>query len=634
MAVVIGTAGHIDHGKTSLVRALTGQDTDRLAEEKARGISIDLGFAYLDADDGERAGVVDVPGHERFIRNMLAGAHGMDLVLFTVAADDGVMPQSEEHLDILHLLDVRRGIFVVTKVDLVDAARVAAVREEIEILAAGSTLEGAPIVPISTVTGEGLSDLRTEIARQLAGASPRPATGPFRLPVDRSFVMHGHGVVVTGTAVAGTVAEGDTVRVLPGEGRGRVRSLQVHGASVATAGQGQRVAVNLAGLDSVEVERGHVVCSDAIERTTTRFDAFVEVRSATRRGLASHARVRVHVGTAEVLGRVIVLGGSTAVARREHGWVQGVLGEPVLALRGDRFVLRDETARITIGGGVVVNPFADRHRAHGAELIERLVTLRDGDLATAARTLLALVPDFACDRAAMAQALGADPDAVVHALAGATDVVAMPDTTAPGAWTTREKWERFEAETIALVTAAHAARPTDPGVEMEHLRSQLAADVSPKTFRWCVDRLVRAKRIVRDDSIVRLPGHRVVLDDGARALGARVEAMLAAGRFTPPDLRQLEEATGTERRRLVEMLGVLEKEGRVVRVAPDLYFARDAADAAKGVVTEHCRAHGEISAGVFRDAIGASRKFAIAFLDWCDRTGVTTRVGDARRLRR
>jgi selenocysteine-specific elongation factor len=636
MAVVIGTAGHIDHGKTSLVRALTGQDTDRLAEEKARGISIDLGFAYLDADDGERAGVVDVPGHERFIRNMLAGAHGMDLVLFTVAADDGVMPQSEEHLDILHLLDVRRGIFVVTKVDLVDAARVAAVHEEIEILASGSTLEGAPIVPVSTVTGEGLVALRTEIARQLAGAPPRPATGPFRLPVDRSFVMHGHGVVVTGTAVAGTVAEGDTVRVLPGDGRGRVRSLQVHGASVTTARQGQRVAVNLAGLDRVDVQRGHVVCSDAIERTTTRFDAFVEVRSATRRGLASHARVRVHVGTAEVLGKVIVLGGSTAVARREHGWVQVVLGEPVLALRGDRFVLRDETARVTIGGGVVVNPFADRHRTHGAELIERLVALRDGDLATAARTLLALVPDFACERAAMAQALGADADALTRALAGAAAdvIVAMPDATAPDAWTTREKWERFEAETIALVAAAHAARPTDPGVEMEHLRSQLAADVSPKTFRWCVDRLVRAKRIVRDDSIVRLPTHRVALDDGARALGARVEAMLSTGRFTPPDLRQLEEATGTERRRLVEVLGVLEKEGRVVRVAPDLYFARDAADAAKALVTEHCRAHGEISAGVFRDAIGASRKFAIAVLDWCDRTGVTTRVGDARRLRR
>src|SRR5436190_1533995 len=209
MPFVIGTAGHIDHGKTTLVKALTGQDTDRLKEEKERGISIDLGFAHLDLPGGIRAGVVDVPGHERFIRNMVAGAHGMDLVLFTVAADDGVMPQSEEHLDILHLLGVRRGIFVVTKVDLVDGDRVRAVREEIEILAAGTTLEAAPVLAVSTVTGEGIPALRSEIARQLAAAPPRPATGPFRLPVDRAFVMHGHGVVVTGTAIAGTVAEGD-----------------------------------------------------------------------------------------------------------------------------------------------------------------------------------------------------------------------------------------------------------------------------------------------------------------------------------------------------------------------------------------------------------------------------------------
>jgi selenocysteine-specific elongation factor len=321
MAIVIGTAGHIDHGKTSLVRALTGQDTDRLKEEKARGISIDLGFAYFDGPDGVRAGIIDVPGHERFIRNMLAGAHGMDLVLFTVAADDGVMPQTEEHLDILHLLGVRRGIFVVTKIDLVDAARVAAVREEIEILAADTTLEGAPILAVSTATGEGLDVLRAEIQRQLAvPAAPAPS-GRFRLPVDRAFVMHGHGVVVTGTAIAGAVREGAAVHVLPRGGRARVRSVQVHGSNVTTARHGQRVALNLAGVERSAIVRGDVVCDEHIERTTERFDAWVEVPSR-RATLKSHQRVRVHVGTAEVLGKVVVLDERPEIEPRGRGGAQ------------------------------------------------------------------------------------------------------------------------------------------------------------------------------------------------------------------------------------------------------------------------------------------------------------------------
>ena len=634
MPVVIGTAGHIDHGKTALVRALTGQDTDRLAEEKARGISIDLGFAYLDVADGERAGVVDVPGHERFIRNMLAGAHGMDLVLFTVAADDGVMPQSEEHLDILHLLGVRRGIFVVTKIDLVDAARVRTVCDDVEILAADTTLEGAPIVPVSTVTGEGLPALRDAIARQLAATAPPPRPGPFRLPVDRVFVMRGHGVVVTGTAIAGVIREGDHVRVLPGDGGARGRALQVHGTTVGTACHGQRVAMNLGGIERVAIVRGHVVCSETIARTTDRFDAFVEVRPAARRALASHRRVRVHVGTAEVLGKVVVLGDRAAIPPRESGWVQVVLESPVPALRGDRFILRDETARRTLGGGVVVNPFADRHRRGESGLLDRLTALRDGDLATAAQTLLELVPDFACDRAAVAQALGVDDADVARALAGASGVIAIGDPTAPEAWTTVAKWERLIAEVTALVTAAHRAKPSETGVEMESVRSQLGRSVSAKTFRWCVERLVASGALMRDDGTLRLPTHRVALDAAARTLGERLEQLLADGRFMPPDLRQLEGLVGAERRRLAEVLGVLEKEGRVVRVAPDLYFAPDAVGGARALLAEHCRTHGEISAAVFRDLIGASRKFAIALLDWCDRTGVTTRVGDMRRLRR
>jgi len=320
--------------------------------------------------------------------------------------------------------------------------------------------------------------------------------------------------------------------------------------------------------------------------------------------------------------------------RRDAGWAQIVLEEPVLALRGDRFVLRDETARVTLGGGVVVNPFADRHRRDEPHLVERLTALRDGDLATAARTLLAMVPELAGDRAVVAQALGVDATTVETALAGVPDVVPIPDAKGPEAWTTAEKWERYAAALLALVAAAHAAKPTDPGVEMEHARAQLGAGVAAKTFRWAVERLVGAGRLARDDSVVRLPSHRVALSSDARTLGERVASVVAGAGFTPPDLRVLGSELGAEPRRLAEVLGVLEKEGRVVRVAPDLWFGPAAVAEARERLIAHCTTHGEISAAVFRDLIGASRKFAIALLDWSDRTGVTTRVGDMRRLRR
>src|SRR5216683_3190027 len=304
---IIGTAGHIDHGKTALVRALTGQETDRLKEERERGISIDLGFAYFTLPDGTRAGLIDVPGHERFIRNMLAGAHGIDLVLFTVAADDGVMPQSEEHLDILHLLGVKRGIFLITKADLVDDKRLTEVREEIELLADGTRLAGAPIVAVSSITGTGLDELRAAIARQLEGFEARRATGLFRLPLDRAFTIKGHGTVVTGTAMGAEVRIGQKLRVLPAGGEVRVRSIQVHSEPVESAGLCQRVALNLSGAERLELKRGDVVADDRLDLTTTRFDARLEIRPAAKRPLKNNDRVRLFIGTAETIGRAIVL---------------------------------------------------------------------------------------------------------------------------------------------------------------------------------------------------------------------------------------------------------------------------------------------------------------------------------------
>src|ERR1700730_1652747 len=332
---IIGTAGHIDHGKSALVRALTGQETDRLKEEKERGISIDLGFAYFTFADGTRAGVIDVPGHERFIRNMLAGAHGMDLVLFTVAADDGVMPQSEEHLDILHLLGARRGIFIITKADLASDQRLAEVRDEIELLADRTTLEGSPVVAVSSLSGIALDLLRGESARQLDGFEARRAPGLFRLPLDRAFVIKGHGTVVTGTAMGAEVRLGQKLRVLPGGAEVRVRSIQVHGESVKHAGLCQRVALNLSGAERLELKRGDVLADDRLELTTTRIDALLEIRPAAKRALKNNQRVRVFLATAETLGRVIVIEAPGEIAPKHSALVQIVLNDPLVALAGD-----------------------------------------------------------------------------------------------------------------------------------------------------------------------------------------------------------------------------------------------------------------------------------------------------------
>jgi selenocysteine-specific elongation factor len=632
MPYVIGTAGHIDHGKTSLVKALTGQDTDRLKEEKERGISIDLGFAHLDLPDGTQAGVVDVPGHERFIKNMLAGAHGMDLVLFTVAADDGVMPQTEEHLDIVHLLGVQRAIFVITKVDVASPARIREVDEEIRLLTSDTSLENSPVIPVSVVTGQGLDELCTGIARVLQSWSkPRPH-GYFRLPVDRTFVLQGHGVVVTGTASSGRIGVGERVRCLPGGQLFRVRSLQVHGHARDTATWGQRVALNLSGEERASIERGQVLCHESLTLVSNRFDARLEVRPTAVKGISSHQRVRVHIGTAERLGTVTILGPDAKLGPRQSAYCQIVLTEPVLALRGDRFIVRDETARRTLGGGIVLHPWPGPHKKKDPNLQRVLAALHTGTANEAARTFLETTPVFAASISSVQQFLNLEDDEARQCVEQ-LDGIRILRIEGERLYTTSAKWQRLQQALVDAIRAFHAAHPLTPGMEMEALRSSLAGELEPKVFRAFVEQLESEKAVAREQSLLRLPTHTVRLQAEEEGVVQRIRELLAREPLAPPVTKHIEEELRIPRGKLADVIRVMERERSIVRIAPDLYFLAEPIEKVRAGLRQHLIERGTISAATFRDLFGTSRKYAIPLLEYFDREGLTVRVGDARRLK-
>ncbi len=632
MPYIIGTAGHIDHGKTSLIKALTGQDTDRLKEEKERGISIDLGFAHLDLPDGTQAGIVDVPGHERFIRNMLAGAHGIDLVLFTVAADDGVMPQTEEHLDIIHLLGIKLAIFLITKADLVSPSRVQDVEEEIRILTLGTALEDSPILPFSSVTGQGLEELRTRIPQMLQTCAKPVPTGYFRLPVDRAFVLQGHGVIVTGTALSGVIKSGDRVRSLPGDQVFRVRTLQVHNHSVDSAGWGQRVALNLSGPEKSNIARGHVICHEKLTETSTCFDALLEVRPAAAKGIKNHQHVRVYLGTAERLGKLILLGGKEKVEPKQSCYCQITLSDPVLAFRGDHFIIRDETAQRTLGGGDVIHPWAKKHKRGDPEVVKRLELLRSQDFGVLVEGLLDESPDFALPIESIYQFLNLTEEEARVRLEAMKQIHAF---SAEGVkvYTTDKKWNRLKEAVIQTLQAFHSLNPLATGMDMEELRAKLAYAIPPRLFRALVDLLEGDKIVSREGNFLRLPGHQIRLSSGEKELMEKIKKLLGANPLAPPELKQMERDLAIEKGKLLAVVRLMEKEGSIVRVASDLYFLSDCVDKVRGALYKYFSDKNEITAAGCRDLLGSSRKYTIALLEHFDRAGITVRIGDARRLR-
>ncbi|GIW40725.1 MAG: selenocysteine-specific translation factor [Candidatus Binatia bacterium] len=630
MPPIVGTAGHIDHGKTALVRALTGQDTDRLPEEKRRGISIDLGFASFACGDGTLVGVVDVPGHERLVRNMIAGAHGFDLVLLVVAADDGVMPQTREHCDVVRLLGVREIVVAITKTDLVPPSRVAEVERQVHDLFREVGAAPPPVVCVSSATGAGIPELRAFLESKVRSLDRPPDAGFFRLPVDRAFVVAGQGVVVTGTAVSGRVVTGDRLGVLPEGFEVRVREIQVHGSTVGEARAGQRVALRVSGADRRVLRRGQTVTACPTAEASSTFDvALVLLRNAPR-PLRNHAGIRLHVGTADCLGKIVRIDGRDAIAPGEQALARVVLREPVAGFFGDRFVLREESARRTLGGGRLLRPAPARRP--GPEEVRALRALEEAEsLEERIRALVAASGGGPVSVSFVSTVFHLRPEGFLPRLAEAEGFCLLPAPGRPELVTTSHRVSELEKDVLAFLRAWHEENRLARGLDLEVLRGRLASGFSTAAFRALVESWERAGKVVREENLVRLPEHEVVLDERQRALAENVERVLREAGFSPPDARLLDEVLGTQDWK--SLLPEIERQGRVVRVAPNLWYSAAAVEEARSLLEGYLEAHGQVTAATFRDLLGTSRKYAIALLEYFDRTGVTLRVGDVRKAK-
>lgn len=627
--MIVGTAGHIDHGKTALVRALTGIDGDRLAEEKSRGITIELGFAYADLGGGGVTGFVDVPGHERFVHTMLAGAGGIDLALLVVAADDGVMPQTREHLAILDLLGVHRGIVALTKADLADEPRRAEVTAQIAATLAGTGLAAAPVIPVSSLTGEGIDTLRDLLAVAEAETTARATDARFRLTVDRSFTLKGAGTVVTGTVQSGRVAVGDSVTVSPSGLGARVRAIHAQNQPSEHGVAGQRCALNLAGdgITREAIHRGDVVLDPALHAPTARIDAELTVLGGEPKPISTWFPARLHVGAAETGARIVPLGGPIAAGAR--GMVQLVLDQPIAAAVGDRYILRDVSARRTIGGGRFLDLRAPARRRQTPERLALLDAAARPDPAAALAAMLEVPPHvvdldgFARDRGLSAQAAGALAEGAVVIAAGSR--LALSQTAHRGL-------AAGFADTLARF---HEDNPVMQGMGRERLRLALSPRLPKDGFAAFAAARIAAGAAVAEGAFLRLPGHVVRMSEADEALYARILPKLTGeARFRPPRVRDMAtewDVPETDIRRVLRMAA---RQGRVDQIRQDHFFLRATTAEMVRIIAEVQAAapDGWVTAAAFRDRVQNGRKVAIEILDFYDRHGVTLRRGDLRRI--
>jgi selenocysteine-specific elongation factor len=627
-SIIVGTAGHIDHGKSTLIEALTGTHPDRLEEEKRRGITIDLGFAFLE-EGGVRFGFVDVPGHERFVKNMLAGASGIDLVLLVIAADEAIRPQTREHFDICRLLGVQRGVIALAKSDLVDADTLGLVRLEVEEFVKGSFLAGAPILPVSARTGASLSDLKAALLEAAQAVKEKDAGRYFRLPIDRAFAVKGFGTVVTGTLFSGHVAADDEVELLPPQKRLRVRGVQSGGKAVDRADAGQRTAVNLAGIEHAAIQRGMVIAKPGHLRTTRRMDVRMELLSPAPK-LKHRGRVHVHTGTAETIGEVF-WHDRVALAPGKSALAQVRLQGEVVVVRGDRFIIRQFSPVVTIGGGVVLDPLARRPTKKDTGRVAFLETLEKGSPeeildAITGRNILGVAAEEIVARTGW---LESELQAAATNLAKAKAVRIV--SSEPLMLLSEKVFAEICEKLSARVEKFHKENPLLPGVPREELRASLGRRVRQETFRSALEDLVQQKKLAVQGELVKKPGVEITLTAEELRAKEQIEQAFAKAGLTVPSVKEVLAQLAIERARAEKLLQILLREGVLIRISAELIFHRNALGRLVELLRGYKKAKGQrIGVPAFKELTGVTRKYAIPLLEYLDRRRLTRRAGDER----
>lgn len=636
--VILGTAGHIDHGKTSLIRALTGIDTDRLKEEKERGITIELGFAHFNLPDGTKIGIVDVPGHEKFVHHMVSGATGMDMVALIVAADEGVMPQTREHLDICRLLNIPRGFVVLTKIDIVnDADWVELVKEDIREAVKGTFLENAPIVPVSSKIGEGIDKLIHVISDIAANLPERPSSGPFRLSVDRVFTLKGFGTIVTGTSNTGKLRVGDPIMIYPALIPTRARSLQTHGKTVEEAWPGMRTAINLQGVDRWEVRRGDVIAPPDLLVPTNLIDVLLYILPSMSKKLKHGEKVRFHTGTVEILATVVLLG-TSQIKPGETAYAQLILEEPTVTFANDRFVIRSYSPVVTIGGGSILNPLPKKYkrkaRIRAAQKLEALAkagttervlwhirsvgfdgtTHRELEIKTSifGDELRKILLDLK-DRGHI-QVIDRDKEFFVDS----------------------ENVLSLQEKCLKKIREFHNRFPLKSGIPRELLYAQIASSDlpgSPKLFHFVLDELARLGRIIIENDIIRLAEHKVSLSPEQEHIKKALEDIFSKSGTQPPYFNDIAPLLPGDFKENSVVRDWMIEQGILVRIKDELIFHKAVVEELKNRLVAFLNEHGKITAGEFKELAGTSRKYAIPLLEYFDRTKITIRIGDERHLR-
>jgi len=630
--IVLGTAGHIDHGKTSLIKALTGIDTDRLKEEKARGITIELGFAHLELPGGELLGIVDVPGHEKFVKNMVAGATGIDLVALVIAADEGVMPQTREHLDICELLKIQHGLIVLTKIDMVDSDWLELVREDINEYMANTFLADAPIVEVSSVTGEGLKDL-IQLLDQLVQKIPERDLGHFfRLPIDRVFSMKGFGTVITGTTISGKIRTGDEITIYPLGINSKIRGLQVHNREMNEIRAGLRTAVNLQGIERAKVQRGNILASRDSLRTTYMVDVSLDLLFSAPRKLKNRAKVRFHSGTSEIISTVVLLD-KDELEPGETCFAQIRLNEPTALLRDDRYVLRSYSPIRTIGGGRALNTLPRKKKRFSKAVLSEMNLLFSGDLNEIIEYFVSSGRFRGVEQEELPFLTNTGKKKLDETLKGlkAQKKIILYDKER-GVLIHRDFLKKARDEILETLTRYHKKFPLKEGLAKEELRSRTAGADNAKLFNHLIFQLVREGLIVQNKEIVHLKDHKVTLAQDQEEVRRELEKIYTKSRLQPPYFQEIKEKfpgnTGAE------VLEVMVKEGGILKVKEDLYFHRKAIDELKSELIDFLKRNGEITTPQFKEMTGASRKYTIPLIEYFDRTQITVRVGDTRVLRK